>query len=163
MVPRVPWRPLTPSSWCSGRRRDDRALPANRCTPWEVEALPQEARGGAVSLATILALPEWVGRSNREEIRRGREGRGPGGVRVGARIWRSRVRIRAGWGWWVAGEVPDSGAQGEGSVQVPETRPELTPRPEGRGARHRPRWRREASLLLADLGLACRLALGHRH
>lgn len=34
---------------------------------------------------------------------------------------------------------------------------------EGRGARHRPRWRREASLLLADLGLARRLALGHRH
>ena len=34
---------------------------------------------------------------------------------------------------------------------------------EGRGGRHRPRWHREASLLLADLGLACCLALGHRH
>lgn len=37
------------------------APPANRCTPWEVGAVPLETGGGAVSLATILALPEWVG------------------------------------------------------------------------------------------------------
>lgn len=34
---------------------------------------------------------------------------------------------------------------------------------ERRGARRRPRWRREASLLLSDLGLACRLALGRSY
>lgn len=53
--------------------------------------------------------------------------------------------------------------EGRGPAQVSEARPELTPRPETEGSRHRPRWRREASLLLADLGLACHLALGHSH
>ena len=35
-----------------------RAPPANRGAPWEGGAVPLETGGGAVSVATILALPE---------------------------------------------------------------------------------------------------------
>lgn len=77
---------------------------------------------------------------------------------MGAPVRRSRVRV-GGWEPQTQ-ELKAGGGVRLGSRGAAEADPKAR---EGRGARRRPRWRREASLLLADLGLACRLALGHRH
>lgn len=83
--------------------------------------MPLQIRGGTVSLATILSLRGAGG--GRVEIRRRREE----GARSGGWVRRSgAVELEEGG-------VPDSRVSmtpGRGvSVQVPEARPELTPRP----------------------------------
>lgn len=74
-----------------------------------------------------------------------------GGVGAGVTV----VARRASRLW-----APEPGcAVKRASVRVPGASPSA-PRLR-RGASRLPRWRREASLLLADLGLTCRFALGH--
>lgn len=89
-VPRVPWRPLTPSSWCSGKRRDGEST---RCTDQSVSSLG--GRGGASGnwrQACFLGNDPSPPRRGKGEIRRNSEPRGPGGLGVGAPVWGSGVR-----------------------------------------------------------------------